>query len=111
MIYLIAYTIEKETVLAINNCAFIGGEDLDEVKKLLPDYNKYHNRSYTWSMSAAIHWLNFPSKVIEVASLDEVDDNLLDRQIITNSSVAGKVSYVKLKKGYEPKTLVKGKLK
>jgi hypothetical protein len=110
MLYLLAYTIENKTVLAINNGAFCGSEDLSEALKLLPDYREYHSRSYTWSMSAAIHYMQFPSKIVEVASLDEVDVNLLDRNIIRSSSVAGSASYVKLKEGYEPKTIKEAQL-
>jgi hypothetical protein len=110
MLYLLAYTIEKETVLAINSGSFCGGEDLSETLKLLPNYKEYHSRSYTWSMSAAIHYMQFPSKIVQVESLDEVDANLLDRQIISSRSVSGGVSYVKLKDGYVPKTIKEAEL-
>ena len=110
MLYLLAYTIEEKTVLAIRDGAFCGSEDLSEALKMLPDYKEYHGRSYTWSMSATIHYMQFPSKIVEVASLDEVDVNLLDRTIINSRSVAGSASYVKLKEGYEPKTIKKAEL-
>lgn len=110
MLYLLAYTIENKTVLAINNGSFCGGEDLAETLKLLPDYKSYHSRSYTWSMSAAIHYMQFPSKIVQVESLSEVDANLLDRTVIKNTTISGSVSYTKLKDGYEPKTIKESEL-
>jgi hypothetical protein len=110
MLYLLAYTIENKTVLAIRDGAFCGSEDIAQALKMLPNYNEYHNRSYTWSMSAAIHYMQFPSKIVQVESLDEVDVNLLDRTVINSRSVAGSASYVKLKEGYEPKTIKEANL-
>lgn len=110
MLYLLAFTIEGKTVLAIRDGAFCGSENLSEALKMLPNYNKYHDRGYTWSMSAAIHYMQFPSKIVEVASLDEVDVNLLDRTVIRSSSISGSASYVKLKEGYEPKTIKEAEL-
>ena len=97
-------------MLAIRDGAFCGSEDISQALKLLPDYNEYHNRSYTWSMSAAIHFMQFPSKIVQVESLDEVDANMLDRNIIRHSNVSGNVSYVKLKDGYEPKIIKEAEL-
>lgn len=110
MIYLLAYTIENKTVLAIRDGAFCGCDNLDKALELLPNYNEYHSKSYTWSMSAAIHYMQFPSKIVEVESLDEVEKNLLDRTILKNSSVAGSICYTRLKEGYEPKTIKEANL-
>lgn len=115
MIYLIAYRlVGGQQGLAINGTAFHGSENLDELKTLLPDYNRYHVADRTWSASAAIYWMQYRPCIIEVESLDEIAEVLIDHKIIQSSSIAGRATYTllkpeyKMKIAYDPKLIDEG---
>lgn len=102
MIYLIAYRlVGGEQGLAINGNAFHGSENLEELKTLLPDYNRYHAADRTWSTSATIYWMQYRPCIIAVNSLDEIAEVLVDRKIIQASSIAGRAIYTLLKPDYK----------
>lgn len=102
MIYLIAYRlVGGEQGLAINGNAFHGSENLEELKTLLPDYNRYHVVDNTWSASATIYWMQYRPCIIAVNSLDEIAEVLVDRKIQQSSSIAGRAIYTLLKPDYK----------
>lgn len=111
MIYLIAYRLSGgEQGLAINGNAFHGSENLEELKTLLPDYNRYHVVDSTWSASATIYWMQYRPCIIAVDSLDEIAEVLVDRKIRESSSIAGRAIYTLLKPEYKMKIAFDPKL-
>ena len=115
MIYLIAYRlVGGEQGLAINGNSFHGSENLEELKTLLPDYNRYHVVDNTWSTSAIIYWMQYKPCIIVVNSLDEIAEALVDRKILQSSSIAGRAIYTLLKPdykmniAYDPKLIDRG---
>lgn len=103
MIYLIAYRFSDDKIgLAVNqNGSFTGGENLEETKKNLPDYNRYHAADITWSTSATIYWMQFRPCVLSFESLKEVEEALLDKKILQGTSMAGRAVYTLLKPEYK----------
>ena len=112
-LYLVAYTIDGQIVLAYNtqDKSFMGGKDSQAVIASLPNYNSYHNRDYTWSMSAAVHYINFSPLVVRFESLDDIDKHVHpDKMVYQKNSFAGSVAYVKLEDNYVPEIIYKAPL-
>ena len=102
MIYLIGYRIDGQKGLAVDNGAFNGSEDLEQVKTLLPDYNRYHAADRTWSTSATIYWMQFMPCVFSFNDMKEVEEALLDKKILQSASIAGRAIYTLFKPDYTP---------
>jgi len=102
MIYILGGTIEGRNVLFVGkDGAFHGGKKIAHAKNGLPDFNGYHKAGYTWSMSAAIWWMNYQPKVIEFTGLDEVETALLDKKILQFRNNAGGIVATYLKDDYK----------
>jgi hypothetical protein len=102
MIYLIAYRIDGKVGLAVTDGAFNGGEDLEQTKSLLPDYNRYHVAGGTWSTSATIYWMQFRPCVLAFNDMKEVEEALFDWKVLQSASIAGRGVYTILKPEYSP---------
>ena len=110
MIFLIAYRVDGKVGLAVSNGAFNGGEDLEQTKSLLPNYNRYHVAGNTWSTSATIYWMQFMPCVLAFNDLKEVEEALLDKKVIQSASIAGRAIYTLLKSDYNAKIAFDPKL-
>jgi hypothetical protein len=95
MIYLLAYKLANgNKALAINdNNAFIGTENLEDAKKLIPKWNGYHVVDMTWSASATLYWMAFHPHIVGFESMKEVEKILVDKKKIHERSFAGSVNY------------------
>ena len=103
MPYLLGFQIEGKNVLAIGDQnGFMGTDDAGEALKMLPDYQADHERSYTWSMSACMHWMQFSPRLFFFDDLDDIDQALLDKKIYDAGSIAGRVKYTQLRSDYLP---------
>jgi len=115
MIYLLAHRLTEGTeALAIADGAFCGGEDLEETKKLIPNWNGYHVAGLTWSTSATLYWMAYRPCIAEFNSLEELETFLLDKKIIRAHAVYGGAQYTVVKKEtplkivFDPKLIDEG---
>lgn len=98
MLFLLAHKLsDGRQALAINNGCFCGYEDLEEAKKCIPDWNKYHKSGLTWSTSAALYHISFNPCIAEVRDLDEVESILADRKFVTERTTWGSAVYTVVK--------------
>jgi hypothetical protein len=95
MIYLLAYKLANgNKALAINSDnAFMGTENLEDAKKLVPNWNGYHVASMTWSTSATLYWIAFHPHIVGFESMEEVEKILVDKKKIHERSFAGAATY------------------
>lgn len=113
MIYLLAYKLANgNSALAIEGQSFVGGEDLEEAKKLVPEWNRYHVADHTWSTSATLFWMAFHHHIVAFETLDDVEKVLLDKKIIHERSFAGSATYTLVRSEmnviFDPKLIDEG---
>ncbi len=101
MLYLLAGTVENKNVLFLSKeNTFMGSENLEEARKLLPDLNRYHKAGTTWSTTAALWWMTFKPKLIIFEGLQEVETALLDRRVKRHSNISGSITATDLKEDF-----------
>jgi len=98
MVYLLAHLLSGDRkALAVIDGEFRGSENLEEAKKLIPNYNGYHAAGHTWSTSATLYWMSYHPCIVQFESLKEVEEALLDKKIIGESAAWGRATYTLVK--------------
>jgi hypothetical protein len=101
MIYVVAGKIDNKNILLLGkDNSLTGSENLEEAKKLLPNFNGYHKAGTTWSTSASIYWMTFQPRLIQFTDMQEIESALLDRKIHGITNISGSVIATYLKEEY-----------
>lgn len=119
MIYLLAYKLAngKQALAVSNENTFVGSEDLEEAKKLVPNWNGYHVADLTWSTSATLYWVSFHPHIVAFNNLEEMIELLpkgQESQITRESNVWGSARYTIIKDdavlnvAFDPKLIDEG---
>lgn len=119
MIYLLAHQlVNGKKALAISQeNTFVGTEDLEQAKTLVPNWNGYHVVDRTWSTSATLYWMSFHPCIAAFESMKEVEKVLMDgddRRITTESNAWGSARYTIIKEDaqlnivFDPKLIDEG---
>lgn len=119
MIYLLAYKLAngKQALAVSNENTFVGSEDLEEAKKLVPNWNGYHVADLTWSTSATLYWVSFHPHIVGFNNMDEMIELLpkgQESQITRESNIWGSARYVVIKEDaqlnvvFDPKLIDEG---
>jgi hypothetical protein len=104
MIYLLAYQLSDGTkALAVSDLVFVGSENLEEAKKLVPNWNGYHKADITWSASATLYYASFHPCIVAFNSYDDVDAILIkdsegNSQMTYKREIWGSARYTVIKK-------------
>lgn len=98
MLYLLAHQLSNGKKAVAYNNGVIGNVDLEEAKKMIPNWNGYHVAGTTWSASATLYWISYHPCIIQVADLEEIDSMINEeRKITTERNVWGSATYLVLK--------------
>jgi len=86
-----------------NTWSIKGYESVVEALRSFEDaYNQAHDRGYSWSMSAVIHWMQFQPSIVKLGTDMDVVRKMLadpDKPSVTGlTSMAGKMNGLLLKK-------------
>lgn len=106
MIYLLAHQLssgKKALAISKDNC-FVGTEDLEQAKKLIPNWNGYHVAHRTWSTSATLYWMSYHPCIAAFKSMDDIEKVLQDgeeRLIMNEHNIWGSARYTIIKDNAE----------
>lgn len=118
MIYLLAHKLSngKQALAVGKDDNLVGTEDLEEAKKLIPNWNGYHVVDNTWSASATLYWMSYHPHIVSFNNIEEVaavlqkGENVITRE----SNVWGSARYtiigdhVKLNVVFDPRLIDEG---
>jgi hypothetical protein len=119
MIYLLAYRLSngKQALAVSNENTFVGTENLEEAKNLIPHWNGYHVAGMTWSTSATLYWMSYHPHIVQFNTMDEVAEilKMTPENTITKQHTAwGSARYTiisdeaKLNVAFDPKLIDEG---
>ncbi len=74
MIYLLAYQLPdgSKGLATTPEMTFVGSNDLEEAKKLVPNWNGYHKGGLTWSTSATLFYASFHPCIAQFDNYEQV---------------------------------------
>lgn len=90
MIYIIIFRHAEGSFISVSKEGKIfGGNDIEKVKEIFPDYNRYHVANNTWGASATIWWMTFHPCIVELNSSDELAQYILEPSVYRLGGLAG----------------------